>query len=79
MGSYFSKPGGNLSFGISSKAMFPLPEIVSLREMASLAFTFCLSIVASILNFPTDPLKDSGFPSVGSGATFIVTLLDLAK
>ena len=46
-----------------SRAMFPLPVILTSRDAASCTGISSLDSPAVMLNFPTPPPKDAGAPS----------------
>ena len=68
--SYLSKFLGNATTGCFINFRFPVPPIITLNVIGSLAFTSFLFNWALMLNFPTPPEKLAG--RLGSGSTWIV-------
>ena len=70
--SYASKSAGNCILGASTILILPVPDISTLREVASWAETLSETKPAVILNDPTPPVKEAGAPD-GRADTFTVT------
>jgi hypothetical protein len=73
MGSYTSREDGNFAFGNWKSFKLPFPETFVDNSNDSFASSSFLFDVTVNVNFPTAPVKLSGFPSTGSG----LTLMDL--
>ena len=76
LGSYFSKSLGTETSGLDNVRILPVPEIRTLRDIASLVLTSFLSTEEVKLNFPTAPEKLDGLFPAGKGKTSIVTGFD---